>query len=39
MRVGELILCANGFNGNEKENIIKYNYGLISKTRKILLVK
>ncbi len=36
---GELILCANGFNGNENENIIKYNYGLISKIRKILLVK
>ena len=36
---GESILCTNGFNSNENENIIKYNYGLISKIRKILLIK
>ena len=29
----------NRENGNENKNIIKYNYGLISKIRKILLVK
>ena len=32
-------LMVNKENGNENENIIKYNYGLISKIIKILLVK
>ena len=32
-------LMVNRENGNENKNIIKYNYGLISKIRKILLVK
>ena len=36
---GKSVLYANGFNGNENELIIKYNYGIISKIRKILMLK
>ena len=32
-------LYSNGFNGNENEMIIKYRYGIISKIRKILMLK
>lgn len=34
-----VILYCNAFNGNENEKVIKYNYGLISKIRKILMIK
>ena len=33
------LLDSNGFNGNNNEEIIKYNYGIISKIRKILMIK
>lgn len=36
---GKEELYSNGFNGNENEMIIKYSYGIISKIRKILLIK
>lgn len=36
---GKSVLYANGFNGNENELIIKYSYGVISKIRKILMIK
>ena len=36
---GKEELYSNGFNGNENEMIIKYNYGVISKIRKILMLK
>lgn len=36
---GKEELYCNGFNGNENEMIIKYNYGVISKIRKILMLK
>lgn len=32
-------LDANGFNGNENERTIKYTYGIISKIRKLLMIK
>lgn len=32
-------LDANGFNGNENEKTIKYTYGIISKIRKLLMIK
>ena len=33
------VLDANGFNGNENEKTIKYTYGIISKIRKLLMIK
>ena len=36
---GKEELYSNGFNGNEDEVVIKYNYGIISKIRKILMLK
>ena len=36
---GEEELYSNGFNGNENEMIIKYSYGIISKIRRILMLK
>ncbi len=36
---GEELLSYNGFNGNDNVEIIKYNYGIISKIRKILMLK
>ena len=36
---GKEELSYNGFNGNDNEEIIKYSYGIISKIRKILMLK